>query len=59
MKIKSVKWKNHPILGNLLLDFVKSNPGDGPYPLRQNSCRLKFLKKIKFELRDENVYKVF
>ena len=28
-------------------------------PLRQNSCRLKFLKKIKFELRDENVYKVF
>ena len=28
-------------------------------PLRQNSCRLKFLKKIKFEIRDENVYKVF
>ena len=31
MKIKRVKWKNHPILGNLLLDFVKSNPGDGSY----------------------------
>ena len=28
-------------------------------PLRQNSCRLKFLKKIKFEIRDENLYKVF
>jgi hypothetical protein len=28
-------------------------------PPRQNSCRLKFLKKIKFEIRDENVYKVF
>jgi probable HAF family extracellular repeat protein len=28
-------------------------------PPRQNSCRLKFLKKIKFEISDENLYKVF
>jgi len=28
-------------------------------PPRQNSCRLKFLKKIEFEIRDENLYKVF
>jgi hypothetical protein len=28
-------------------------------PPRQTSCRLKFLKKIKFEIRDETVYKVF
>jgi hypothetical protein len=28
-------------------------------PLRQNSCRLKFLEKIKFEIRDENLYKIF
>jgi hypothetical protein len=28
-------------------------------PLSQNSCRLKFFKKNKFEIRDENKYKVF
>ncbi|QWF72079.1 DNRLRE domain-containing protein [Methylomonas paludis] len=28
-------------------------------PPRQTSCRLKFLKPIKFEIRDENIYKVF
>jgi len=28
-------------------------------PLRQNSCRLKFLNKIKFEIRDEILYKVY
>jgi hypothetical protein len=28
-------------------------------PLRQNSCRLKFLEKIKFEISDEKIYKVF
>ena len=28
-------------------------------PLSQNSCRLKFLKIIKFEIRDANKYKVF
>jgi hypothetical protein len=28
-------------------------------PLRQNSCRLKFLEKIKFEIRNEKIYKVF
>jgi len=36
-----------------------SDPRGDWTPLRQNSCRLKFLKKIKFEIRDENVYKVF
>jgi hypothetical protein len=29
------------------------------YPLRQNSCRLKFLEKIKIENSDEKIYKVF
>jgi hypothetical protein len=28
-------------------------------PLLQTSCRLKFLKKIKFEIKDEIIYKVF
>jgi hypothetical protein len=28
-------------------------------PLRQNSCRLKFLEKIKIENSDEKIYKVF
>jgi len=30
MKIKKVKWKDHPILGNLLLDLV-DNSTDIPY----------------------------
>jgi hypothetical protein len=34
--------------------------GDGIIlPLLQTSCRLKFLKKIKFEIKDEIIYKVF
>ena len=28
-------------------------------PLRQNRCRLKFLEKIKFEIRNEKIYQVF
>ena len=40
--------------------YIGIEMGDHAHtPLRQNSCRLKFLKKIKFEIRDENVYKVF
>ena len=31
----------------------------GNTPPRQNSCRLKFLKKIKFEIKNENIYKAF
>jgi len=31
----------------------------GHSPLRQNSCRLKFLEKIKIEISDEKIYKVF
>lgn len=27
MKIKKVKWQNHPILGNLELDFINTNTG--------------------------------
>ncbi len=27
MRIKKVKWKSHPILGDLLLDFIDSNSG--------------------------------
>ncbi|MBO0990979.1 ATP-binding protein [Delftia sp. SD018] len=30
MKIRTVKWKNHPILGDLLLDFVDTD-SDQPY----------------------------
>ncbi len=30
MKIKKVKWNNHPILGNLLLDFCNDSTGE-PY----------------------------
>jgi predicted ATPase len=30
MKIKKIKWKDHPILGDLLLDLVDGNSGD-PY----------------------------
>lgn len=37
-----------PIIKTLLAD-----------PPRQNSCRLKFLNKIKFEIRNENLYKAF
>jgi TIR domain len=46
---------------NLLINHTKST-GNLIFtrsPLSQNSCRLKFLKKIKFEIRYENVYKVF
>ena len=28
MKIKRVKWKNHPILGNLELDFINTTSGE-------------------------------
>jgi type I restriction enzyme M protein len=41
--------------GNKIQDGL--TPED--FPLRQNSCRLKFLEKIKFEIRDENLYKIF
>ncbi len=49
------------------LDSITSNQVDwttGTFgwlgtPPRQNSCRLKFLNKIKFEIRNENLYKAF
>jgi hypothetical protein len=40
----------------LLIDYLCASAGG---PLRQNSCRLKFLEKIKFEISDEKIYKVF
>ncbi len=35
------------------------HPHEHGNPPRQNSCRLKFLNKIKFEIRNENLYKAF
>ena len=47
------------VVTHLVTDLDTLDNFIGSTPLRQNSCRLKFLKKIKFEIRDENVYKVF
>jgi len=61
----AINWRSHCVAfpyavkafrDLFAIEWVDNREG---YPLRQNSCRLKFLKKIKFEIRDENVYKVF
>lgn len=54
--------KNFKSLGFDLNELVNQNRIAIDYvhiPLSQNSCRLKFFKKNKFEIRDENKYKVF